>query len=306
MGQNILVTGASGLIGQRLTDLLQQKGYQVSHLSRTSSDGPVKTYTWNVNRQTMEEGALDNVDTLVHLAGAGVADKRWTTSRKQEIRESRTHSTQLLYKALKSKPNRVKALISASAIGYYGFADEDRTFTELDPPANDFIARVVREWEAEVDRITTLGIRVVKVRIGIVLSEKGGALREMAAPVRWGVGSPLASGKQLLSWIHIDDVCGIFMHAMEDREMAGAYNAVGPYAVSNEELTKKIAKHLRRPLWLPNVPAFALKLYLGEMADMVIHGNNVSSEKIKKSGYTFRYPDLDGALDHLLRPRRPA
>lgn len=306
MGQNILVTGASGLIGQRLTDLLQQKGYQVSHLSRTSSDGPIKTYTWDVNRQIMEEGALANVDTIVHLAGAGVADKRWTTSRKQEIRESRTHSTQLLYNALKSKPNRVKTLISASAIGYYGFANADRTFTELDPPANDFIARVVREWEAEVDRITTLGIRVVKVRIGIVLSEKGGALREMAAPVRWGVGSTLASGKQQLSWIHLDDVCGIFMHAAENREMAGAYNAVGPYAVSNEELTKKIAKHLRKPLWLPNVPAFVLKLYLGEMAEMVIHGNIVSSEKIKKSGYTFRYPDLDGALDNLLKPRRPA
>lgn len=300
MPKNILITGASGLVGTRLTELLLQKVYQVSHLSRSKSDGPIPAFTWNISNQEIEDGALGQTDAIIHLAGAGIADKRWTAARKKEILDSRVKSTELLYEALKGEKHQVKTFVSASAIGIYGFAGSEKVFDEDSEPANDFLADVVKQWEATVDKIESLGIRVVKIRIGILLSEQGGALREMMQPFKWGVGSPLGSGKQFLSWIHIDDVCQIFMKAIEDDRMQGVYNAVGPNPVTNKELTVSMAKALRKPLWLPNVPSFILKIVLGEMADLVLKGSKVSSDKVQKAGYEFVFPDLKKALEDLL------
>lgn len=301
MHKNVLITGASGLVGTRLTTLLMQKGYQISHLSRSSSTGPIRTFLWDVNAGTIENGALDEVDTIIHLAGAGIADKRWSASRKKEILESRTKSTELLFQKLKQSKHNIKTFVSASAIGIYGEGGSERTFTEEDLPAHDFLAEVVRQWEDSVSQIESLGIRVVKIRIGILLSENGGALAEMVKPIKWGVGSPLGSGEQLMSWIHIDDACRIFIKGIEDESMKGVYNAVTPNPVSNKQLTKEIARVLNKPLWLPNVPGFVLKLVLGEMADLVLKGSKVSARKIQDSNFDFQFLDLKEALEDLLK-----
>ncbi|MGE0589558.1 MAG: TIGR01777 family oxidoreductase [Cyclobacteriaceae bacterium] len=301
MPKNILITGGSGLVGTRLTEMLLQKGYQVSHLSRTAGeDGPIKVFQWDVEKGIVDPKAFESIHAIIHLAGAGIADRPWSEKRKREILESRTHSTALLEKSLKDIPNKVEAFISASAIGYYGYAGSDHVFREEDQPASDFLANVVREWEHAVDRISSSNIRVAKLRIGILLSEKGGALVELARPVRLFVGSSLGSGEQYVSWIHIDDVCAMFIHALENN-LNGVYNAVAPEPVTNKELTKAIARTLGRPLWLPNVPAFILKMVLGEMVDLVINGSKVSPAKIERTGFQYRFPDLNEALKDLLK-----
>ncbi len=301
MANNILITGASGLVGTRLTELLLNKGYSVSHLGRSKKEGLVKTFVWDINHSIIESGALNSIHTIIHLAGAGVADKRWTKERKQEILESRTKSSALLYNELKNSQHSVTSFISASAIGYYGFEDNKNLLTELSDPGNDFLAQVTKEWEQEVDKISSLGIRVVKLRIGIVLSEKGGALKQMALPIKLFAGSPLGTGQQPLSWIHLDDLCAMFIKAVDDDQLKGAYNATGLYAVTNQEMTKAIAKVLNKPLFLPAVPAFALKIMLGEMADIVLNGSKVSSEKIQHAGFKFQFANLEDALNDLFK-----
>jgi len=249
----------------------------------------------------MDHQALYGVDTIIHLAGAGIADRRWTAHRKREILDSRVLSTRLLFETLKTAPNKVETVINSSAVGYYGLRADDVLMTEESAPGHDFLADVVQQWESEANRIGSLGIRVVKIRTGIVLSREGGALREMMKPVQWGLGAVLGSGEQYLSWIHRDDLCGIFAKAMKDKSIQGACNAVAPHPVTNRTLTYSIARVLRRRILLPSVPAWILKVMLGEMADMVLLGSMVSSEKISNAGYSFQYLQLDEALRDLLR-----
>lgn len=296
-----MITGASGLIGTRLTELLYQQGNHVAHLSRNHRQGKAKTFLWDINKKQIDPHAFEGTNTIVHLAGAGIADKPWTEERKWEILKSRTQSTQLLYEELRKRKHTVTSFISASAIGYYGFDDNEKKFKENDEPGTDFLANVVRQWEAEVDRISELGIRVVKIRIGIVLSEKGGALKEMVKPIKFWVGAPLGTGDQYISWIHLDDLAAMFVKAVEDETMLGAYNGTGPYAVTNRDLTKAIAKQINRPVILPAVPSFVLKTLLGEMADLALKGNNVSSQKIQDAGFKFQYEKLESALTDLLK-----
>lgn len=301
MAKNILITGASGLVGSRLTELLLEKGYQVSHLGRNKKPGRVPSFVWDVGKKQIDSQSIVNVDTIVHLAGAGVADKRWTKKRKKEIVDSRTHSTALLFQALANNKNSVSSVISASAIGYYGFYDESNFLSEESQPGTDFLATVTRAWEEAVDQFISLGLRVVKLRIGIVLSEKGGALKSMTLPVRYGVGSPLGSGQQHVSWIHVDDLCLMFIKAIEDDSIHGAYNAVGPNPVTNKELTQAIGKFLKKLLWVPPIPTFLLKIILGEMANMVVHGSKISSNKIQQAGFKFKYADIQNALSDLFK-----
>ena len=300
MAKNILITGATGLVGSKLTELLFQKGYRVSHLGRAKKNGPIPSFEWNINTEQMDIQALKRIDAIIHLAGAGIADKRWTEERKREILESRTGSSALLFKSLASQTHQVKTVISASAIGYHGFGLGEEVFTEESTPGKDYLAQVTQKWEAEVDKISSLPIRVVKLRIGIVLSERGGALVEMVRPIRWGVGSALGSGRQYLSWIHLDDLCQLFINAIENEEISGAYNAVSGNWVTNEKMTKAIAHALKRPLLLPNIPPFILKLILGEMAMIVLNGSKVSADKIKKTGFTYAHPNLEESLSSLL------
>lgn len=298
--KNILITGASGLIGSHLTDLLQREGRQVSHLSRSHRGHKATTFLWDVAQAKLDVAALQGTDTIVHLAGAGVGEKRWTDAYKREILESRTLSTRLLYDTLRQQPHGVKTFIAASAIGYYGFEDNDSLLTEEHPAGKDFMAQVTRAWEEEVDRIATLGIRVVKIRIGIVLAAEGGALQQMARPVKFFVGAPLGTGRQNVSWIHIRDICRMFTKAIDDEAMHGPYNGTGPYAVTNRELTGAIGKALGRPVFMPPVPGVVLRALIGQMAEVVLTGSRVSSEKIQQEGFQFQFKTLESALKDLL------
>jgi uncharacterized protein (TIGR01777 family) len=298
--KKILITGASGLIGTRLTELLQQNNYEVAHISRGKKKGSVPAFTWDVDKNFLEPGAFNGVDAIVHLAGAGVADKRWNERRKEEILSSRTKSTRLLYDELKKGHHKVKTFVSASGIGFYGVEDSGRQMTEVDKPGKDFIAEVSRQWEAEADRVSEL-MRVCKLRTGFVLSDQGGALPQLATPIKLFVGSPLGTGNQFINWIHIDDLCGIYIRMIEDESLSGAYNGVAPSPVTNREFTREVAKVLHRPVIFPAVPAFVLNIVIGEMAYLILKSPAVSGEKIRHAGYNFKFTDLHSTLTDLLK-----
>lgn len=300
--KRVLITGGTGLIGSRLTELLLEKKYEVRYLSR--SPGKVKdveAFEWNVKKQSIDPNAIDGVMGIINLAGAGVAEKRWNQERKKVIMASRTRSTALLKDTLRSNPNEVKVVVSASGVNYYGYDTGGVFKKEGSRFGDDFLATVTKAWEAEADTISDLNIRVAKMRIGMVLSSEGGALEKMKKPIKYGFGAPLGTGDQYVSWIHIDDLCRMFIYAIENENISGAYNAVAPEPVTNKQLTKEIGIALGKPVFLPKVPAFALKLALGEMASIVLGGIKVSSEKIMSEGFEFKYPELKGALNNLLR-----
>lgn len=302
MQRNVLITGGTGLIGKRLTTLLQNKNYSVSHLSRNSqSQTGVKTFVWNPEKKYLESGALDNVDFIVHLAGTGIADSRWTKKRKDEILKSRTLGLELLQQEIIKSSNPPSALLSASGIAYYGSDNGSKQLTEQTPPGNDFLAYVTQQWEAAADNFLQIGIRVVKLRTGIVLSKKGGALAKMAAPARFGLGASLGNGQQWCSWIHLDDLCRMYINALEDASWQGAYNAVATTPVTNDNLTRLICRTLNKPKWLPNLPGFLLKIALGELATVVLGSGYVTNERIKKeTDFNYQYSDLIAALNDVL------
>lgn len=302
--KRILITGASGMIGRRLSDLLLKRGHQVSLLGRSEKVKGLKTFLWDPARMQMETEAIREAEAIIHLAGAGVADKRWNARRKMEILRSRTDSTRLLKETLERVPNSVKTFVSASGINYYGLEEPGKEFQEEDPPGNDFLARVTLAWEKEADTVKELGLRVVKIRMGAVLSASGGALQKLAAPVRYFVGAPLGSGKQYVNWIHIDDACRLFIKAVEDSSMIGAYNGVAPTPVTNKKMTEAIAEALNRPLWLPPVPGFVVKIVAGEVAEIVLKGEKVSAKNVKSAGFEFQYETIEAALKNLLSAKQ--
>ncbi|MEO1654029.1 MAG: TIGR01777 family oxidoreductase [Bacteroidota bacterium] len=303
MKENVLITGGTGLIGKRLSQLLVKEGFEVSHLSRRSNpDAPYKTYTWDLQNKNIEAAALESSHHIVHLAGAGIADKSWTSKRKKEIRDSRVQSGELIAEVLSKNPYNIKSFIAASGISIYGIDTGDRPLDEDSPAEGEhFLRDVSVDWEQASQLVQSqAGIRTVMLRTGIVLSPDGGALPKLIQPIKMGAGAALASGKQYMSWIHLDDLCAMYIHAIKNTSLKGAYNAVGPKPVTNAEMTKVAARVLKMPLILPNVPTFALRLMLGQLADLVIGGNWVSSEKITQTGFNFQYPELEPALKDLL------
>ncbi|GMQ25569.1 TIGR01777 family oxidoreductase [Algoriphagus sp. oki45] len=288
---HILITGGSGLVGQQITRLLEKKGYQVAWLSR-SAQGQ-KNFLWDVEKGKIDPEALEWADAVIHLAGAGVAEKRWTPERKKLILESRTQSTKLLYSAIEKAVNKPSTFISASAVGYYGFNTGTKLVDENSPAGDDFLAQVVIAWENEAKKMEALHLRTVLLRIGIVLDADGGALGEMLKPP---VAAPLGSGDQWMSWIHIEDLARMFVFALEKTTLQGVYNAVGPNPATNQQLTQEAASAKGKPYLGIGVPGFALKLVLGEMAAMVLGGNRVSSQKIQKAGFQFEFFELSAAL----------
>jgi len=300
--QNILITGGSGLVGRQLTAELLQAGNKVAWLSRSerSDVHGVEVYQWDVRKMELDRAAIEWADVIIHLAGEGVANKRWTGEQKTKILDSRIDSTGLLYDAIKEANNPPIKFISASAIGYYGYHSADVLLDEEASPGSDFLADVTKAWELEVDRIASLGVATVKLRIGVVLSKSGGALEKMSQPVRYGVGAALGSGNQIVSWVHVDDLCGIIEFTIEHNS-SGVYNAVAPNPVTNKVLMKSIAGQLHKPFFLPAVPGFVMKLMLGEMSEILLQGSNVSAQRIKNQGYDFKFPNLDDALSNLLK-----
>jgi uncharacterized protein (TIGR01777 family) len=297
--RNILITGASGLIGTRLIKNLLEKGHRVSVLSRQNSNFKgVSTFNWDIDKQLIDLKAFQGIDTIIHLAGAGIADKRWTKQRKQEIVDSRIRSTQLLYHTIDAIKAPVKTFISASAVGYYGDRNDEILYEESES-GTGFLADCCKQWEAAVDEGLKSGIRVVKLRIGIVLSKQGGALSELARPVSFFVGAPLGSGKQWMPWIHLTDLVSIFEKAIENSDYSGTFNACTPYPVTNYEFTKILAKKLFRPVWPVNVPEFVLKTMLGEMSTVILNSTRTSPQKLMDMGFRFRYQGLDAALSEI-------
>ncbi|WP_439557214.1 TIGR01777 family oxidoreductase [Dyadobacter sp.] len=298
MGKKVLITGGSGLIGRRLTQLLLAKGYEVAYLSRGKKTIPsVKVFQWDIAKNYIEEGALENTHFLIHLAGTGVAEKRWTEEQKKSIISSRVDTIQLIAQKLKEKNIRPAAFASASGSEDSG----DVKNTEDFPPGNDFLSHVTIEWEKAADKITELGVRTLKLRTGIVLSNEGGALKQIAAPARFGFGAPLGSGKQWISWIHVDDLCNMYIESLENDNWQGAYNAITD-AVTNEEFTKEICKVLNKPQWAPHVPAFALRLAFGEMANVVLGSSYLIAKRIKEeTDFKYQYPGLRKSLEEILK-----
>lgn len=299
----VLITGATGMIGQELVKVLRQNHVKIHYLS-TSREKLVhsenyKGFYWNPKENEIDVNAFEGVSVIYHLAGATVA-KRWTSSYKKEILESRIVPTQLLYSTLEKNPNQVNQIISASAIGIYPDS-LGAIYNEENKGVDDsFLGEVVQRWETEVDAFKKLNCKVTKIRIGIVLSNKGGALPKMVTPIKYGLGAAFGSGKQYQSWIHIEDLAAIFYYTLVS-ELDGIYNAVAPHPVTNATLTKEIARVLKRPLWLPNIPKFLMKIVLGEMHILVFSSQSVSALKILNEGYQFKFASVEKALDNLLK-----
>lgn len=299
---NILITGGTGLIGKRLTQLLIEKGHSVSILSRSKKKSDkVNYYTWNIKKQEIEKEAITQADCIVHLAGANVGEGRWTKKRKKEIIDSRVKSGKLLFNAVKSHNPNLKAFISSSAIGYYGMVNSSNIFSENDSSGEDFLAKVCQLWEESALQFKALEIRTAIIRTGVVLDKNEGALAKLITPIKLGIGSALGSGKQAMPWIHLDDICGIYIKAIEDSVMDGVYNGVAPDKQTNEEFSKAVAKVLKKPFWFPKVPAFALKLLMGEQAVIALKGSHISSKKIEKTGFKFKFENLNDALTEILK-----
>jgi uncharacterized protein len=299
----VLVTGATGLIGSEICKLLLQNGIKVNYLTtsknKISQEQNYNGFYWNPNTGVIDENCFLDVTTIIHLAGASIA-KRWTPAYKEEIIESRVLSSNLLFKTLKNNPHQVKQFISASAIGIYpdsldNFYDED--FKNFN---NSFLTNVVVKWEEAVNQIERLNIIVCKIRIGLVLSNKGGALAEIVKTTKLGLGAAFGSGKQLQSWIHISDLANIFIFAAQNN-LKGVFNAVAPQPVTNKVLSQETAIALQKPFFLPNIPKFFMKIVLGEMHTLLFESQNVSSNKIQQQGFVFKFNNIKNALANLLK-----
>ncbi|MGB3074423.1 MAG: TIGR01777 family oxidoreductase [Chitinophagales bacterium] len=297
--KTILITGGSGLIGNHLTQLLRQEGYGVIHLSRKKRSSNVTTYEWNPDAGEIDDAAIVNADYIIHLAGANVAEHRWTKKYKAEILRSRTQSAALMYAALERTPNKVQAIISASAIGYYGDRG-DEWLQEDAPPANDFLATTCLQWEAAVNKISALNKRVVILRTGIVLSKDGGALPPLVQPIRFGIAPIFGNGEQYYPWIHIDDLSRMYLHAINNETMRGAYNAVAPTPERFYALMNTIAKVMHRKKLNIPLPMFALEMVLGEFVKSLAMSTRCSADKMVGSGFEFRYRELEAALAALI------
>lgn len=298
----ILISGGTGLVGQALTKRLTERDDRVHILTRSNpgkkSAGEYH-FLWDLKKGTLDPDALKGVDGIVHLAGAGIADKRWSPARKKQIIDSRVKSAELLKQGIRESGD-CRFFITASGSNYYGTKTTEKIFEEDDPAGDDFLGMCCIEWEGAAFDDNPAD-RVVAIRTGVVLSNGGGALEKLAAPVKWGFGAPLGSGKQYMPWIHLDDLVSVYLAAIDNSQMKGAYNAVADEHLNQKELTKAIAIALKRPLWLPNVPAFALKIALGEMSEMLLKGSRLSNKKLRDTGFKFRFSEIQPALNDLLR-----
>jgi uncharacterized protein (TIGR01777 family) len=298
MKKNVLITGGSGFVGKQLTVVLIDSGYTVSILSRSKRTNAVDIfyYTWDIENQLIEEEAVLKADYVIHLAGANIAEKRWTEKRKEIVINSRKRSAELILSVVKKHNKKLEAFISASGIGIYGAVNGEAICTEKSRPADDFLGMVCQMWEAAADQFAQLGIRTVKVRTGLVVGKNDGFLNKLTPIFKLRLGSALGSGKQYMPWIYVEDLCDIYLEALKNPNMSGAFNAAINDNTTNDIFSKTLAKVYGYPIWLPNVPAFLLKLVMGEMSKLVLTGRRVSSDKIEGIGFNFKHRNLEDTL----------
>lgn len=298
--ETVLITGGNGMIGSRLSKLLLAKGYEVRQVSRHfHSNHPIKMYHWDPKKQFVEPAALLGVDHIIHLAGANIGQKRWTSKRKREILESRIQTGKLLVDYLQNNNHSVRTFISASAVGYYGSVTSDYVFTEKDPPSSGFLGDTCRLWEKTSGSLSAIGIRVVNLRMGVVLANGQGLLKKILPFPPLGIIPVLGNGQQYLPWIHIEDVCAMYLYALQQDRMIGSYNAVSPEHIRLVNLLQCLRNVSQKGFLIP-VPSLLLRLALGEMAEMVLKGSRVSSDKIQLEGFEFSFPGIQQAIIELL------
>lgn len=299
--KKIIITGGTGLIGSRLIPMLRERGYQVGVLSRgTQPVKGAKVWKWNPAAGEVDHDALRDVYAVIHLAGASVGGQRWTPRRKQEITESRVKPVEVLAREFAKTGSWPAVFLSASGISLYDQTNFEARFTENSPPSDHFLAEVVTKWEQAADIFSDKGARVVKFRTGIVLDSQAGALPKMATPVKLALGCPLGSGRQWISWIHIEDIARLYCEALDNTAFQGAYHAVAPEALNNRDFTAALCRALHRPFWPVHVPAFLLKTALGEMSSLVLDGAYCVNERIRsETNFGYRFSDLPSALTDL-------
>jgi uncharacterized protein (TIGR01777 family) len=294
MKQNVLISGGTGLVGHELSKLLSSENFNVALLSRRKQVKGYKSFYWDHEKGEIDSKAIDFADIIVHLAGENVSGKKWTKSQKKKIISSRVETTALLRDAIQKTNKKPKAFISASAVGYYGSSTSDHIYKENDEPGKDFLAETVVKWEASVNEIQQMGIPTAALRIGVVMTVKGGALPKIMKPVTMGVGSALGNGKQWIPWISVNDLVRMFLFVMQNTmdskpgSKFEVYNAACPTHITNFQLSKELAKIFKKPFFMPAVPAFVIKMLFGEMATIVLNGSRVSSEKIQNAGFVFK------------------
>jgi uncharacterized protein len=300
--KKVLIAGGSGAIGKYLSSFLESKGISVSILTRNKRlvDGK-KYFYWNVDDNEIDIKCFENIDSIIQLSGANVSRKKWSVERKKEIVDSRVNSTNLLFSSIQSNNIKLKAFISSSAIGYYGAVTNNHIYTENDLPGNDFLADTCVKWEKATDQFVTIGIRTVKIRIGIVLMKSHGVLAKMILPAKLWLNAAFGSGKQYFPWIHIEDLCGIFQKSICDEKMNGSYNAVAPVETTNKQFVTTLSHVMHKPAILPNIPAFILKIAFGEFALTLLNGSRISAEKISNSDFVFQFVNLHKTLRSLLK-----
>jgi uncharacterized protein len=295
----VLITGGSGLLGSSLTQKLLSENIEVVHLTREkNSKNDVKNYLWNWGKNEIDERCFNGITHIIHLAGAGIAEKAWTQKRKNTIVKSRVLTARLLHSKIESLNIDLKAFISASAVGFYGAQVSEKEFNESDVSYEDFMGNCCKQWENAADLFVPIS-RVVKLRLGVILDKDFGALPRIARMIKNRIGSPLGTGRQYMPWIHIDDAVEIFYNAIRNNEYSGVYNAVSTENITNSILTKSVGRVLNRKIWLPNVPSFILRFLYGEMSDTILKGVKVSNKKIKNLGFKFKYNKIDEALKYI-------
>lgn len=298
--KNILITGGTGLVGSKLIPKLEEAGYQVAVLSRSKQNNR-RSFVWDIKTTYIDPKAIAWCDHIIHLAGAGIADKRWTVSRKNEIISSRVEGLKLIHQELKAQNKKLQTFVSASGMGYFSEGNQEKVFTEEDDFGTDFPAIVCKKWENEAQNLSETSNRLAIIRIGIVLDKDGGALPKLLPIFKFGLGSAIGSGKQIMPWIHMDDLLHIFMQSISNSHIQGVFNAVAQNPVNNKEFGKQLSKILKKPFFLPNVPAFILKIMMGEMSQLVLHGGNVSNEKIQGILGDFKFSKVEDAFQDLLK-----
>ena len=299
MKKHILITGATGMIGNKLLNELHKRGHTISILSRRSRNlRNAKVFTWDIYQQQIDLECMNGINTIIHLAGENIAEKKWTKERKQQLIESRALSARLLHKAILETNTAVKTFISASAVGYYGDRGDD-ILTEDSGSGSDFLAKCCKLWESAVEEGSSLNMRIVKFRLGVILAKDAGALASLEKPVRYFAGAALGKGTQWVPWVHIDDTVAMFTDAVENEVFNGTYNACAPFPVTNTTLTKAVAKQLHRPVWPFNIPEKIMEMIMGKMSAIVLNSTNTSAQKLLDTGFKFKFTHLEDALNEI-------